>query len=466
MYQVFLIVILSLNVLISSLHAHSEYLAESDFQMIIPSVRIVHLDDHDECQSSAQLLNTISQMLRAAKYDHDAKEISLHKSQKNQIAIVETKFGKKFVKIKKRGEGLNEYLGTLFFNDFAPIIPTETLILSQKRELVVQPFIPAAEDNLLFQKISELEKEDCSATWALMNSIFDDALNLSKSTLHYSVGNAKNEDFFFNRLKTQDQDGISGRIERIYKGKLFKLMDVEISWEEFKTLHWSVDGICYQETLAELLANARHHLDLNQLRLLGISHGNWHENNIIVNQTDSELSPAKYAYFALEFAGQNDLIADAIMFLTHTTIYADYLNPVYYSQAYGNNKMEEEALKNTKLLKAREIKVNKEANKVNIVDVGSFGTLKSRQKIAHLFHEKYFCPLVKYAIGLFGQDMSNYIENHSKAALLLRLLGGQDVSRMTAQDQAKILGLIYRSIGTPITGHVDEAAINRFIQAL
>lgn len=436
-----------------------------DFQNIAPSIHISPLEDQEALQNSEDLRKAISQMLHTSEYGHNSSKISLYRSQKNQIAIVETEKGKKFIKIKKRGSGLNEYLGTLLFKDFASIIPAEALIISRDIELVVQPFMPSAEDDLLYYKIAGLELQDNLDTWELIRSIFHDSLNLSSSTMHYSIGNARNDEFFFNRLKTQAQDGISGRIERIYSGKKFKLMDLDIPWEELKTMHWDIDGITYRETLEELLTKSRQHLDSSRLRLMGISHGNWHENNILINQSDSP-GKSDYAYIALDFAGENDLIADAAMFLTHTTVYADYLNPVYYSDAYGNHQLIEDDLQKTILMKKRSIMVKKHYNTMNVSGVGSFGTLDSRKEIAKLFHEQYFKPLVEDVKRLFGEEKLSGIDHHLESALLLRLLGGQDISKMLPQDQIKVIGLIYQSIGTPLKESTVACPIDRFIHAL
>lgn len=430
------------------------------------TISIASVDNQTVEQDPAQLSCVISEMLYTSGYDHDSSKISIHKSQKHQIAIVETNKGKKFIKIKKRGEGINEYIGMHVFKNFAPIIPIEKVLLSQHLELIISPFNPLAESSLLFHKINALEKEDNGNIWALIQSIFSESFKMSYATMHYSVKNLKNDDFFFNRLKTRNNDAISGRLERIYQEKYFKLINLEISWEELKILYWDIDGVSYQETIEELLTNCRHFLDPNKPRLIGISHGNWQENNIIISETQDAQFPYEYAYFALDFAGENDLIADAIMFLTHTTIYADYLNPIYYRKAYGNHTIDEHILKNTQLMKKREIKVKQIGNHLELDGVGSFGTLSSRKKVAYLFYEQYFNPLAKHATNFFGKNLLSDIDNHTKAALLLRLLVGQDVSKMTPEDQVKMIGLVYKSIGTPTTMPSQATAIHRFLNAL
>jgi hypothetical protein len=75
-------------------------------------------------------------------------------------------------------------------------------------------------------------------------------------------------------------------------------------------------------------------------------------------------------------------------------------------------------------------------------------------------------PLITEAVKLFGNGILCDIDNHIKSALLLRLLGGQDVSRMTPQDQVKMIGLIYKSIGTPEENDGSSQAIDRFMNAI
>jgi hypothetical protein len=451
--------------MLSPLIAESEYSHGQNAQENLPSICIAHLDVQKSFQNGEYLLNAVSQMLEQAGYQHDSSKMTLQQSQKHQIAIIETNKGKKFVKIKKRGEGLNEYVGNFLFKNFASTIRVETLILSQELELIVLPFIASDEDNLLFHLISNIDIQTHHDAWEIIHSIFSDSLKLSTSTMHFAIENAKNDVFFFNRLKSQARDGISGRIENKYSGKNFKLLDLELPWEEMKKIKWSIDGISYQETLEELLEEARNHLDPSQPRLLGISHGNWHENNIVINKSNHDHAPDDYAYLALDVAGENDLLEDAIMFLVHTTVYADYLNPVYYSKAYGNH-IDEKVLHRTMVMKERSITLSKNDQRIHACGLGSFGTFNSRKQVAHLFYEEYLKPLIVHAATLFDEKIVVSIENHLKTAILLRLLGGQDLSKLMPKDQVKMIGLIYQSIGTPMNAEIHETVIERFMSAL
>ena len=104
-------------------------------------------------ENTDQLLKAVSQMLYQSGYDHDPSKIKILETSKNYVTIINTCWGKKFVKIKKRrGPGFDEFLGTLIFKNFAPILPIEELILSSGLELLVYPFNASAEPDLLFYK--------------------------------------------------------------------------------------------------------------------------------------------------------------------------------------------------------------------------------------------------------------------------------------------------------------------------
>lgn len=271
--------------------------------------------------------------------------------------------------------------------------------------------------------------------------------------------------FFFDRLKTQNQDNIVGRIERIYSGKKFKLQNLEVAWEELKTLHWTIDGITYKETIEELLSQAREELDPDKPRLIGISHGDWHENNIIFKEMNGNNDGHPYAYIDLERSGQNDLIADAALFLTHLTIYADYINPKYSPNLFKGNLIVAKAFEKSCALKDRQITVNAFNSLIEMQGIDSFGTLSSRLKIARLCIDYYYKPLVNEAVSKYKIKQEEF-DNHLKSAILLRLIGGREVTKWIPRDQMKIIGLIYKSLATPINEKENRLVIERFVQAL
>lgn len=448
--------ILSFNAIIPSLIAMEE--KEK------PTIQIAYVDDLLLFENREKLKTALSTMLFKEGYVHDPAMIDLYKSLRNHIAIVETNQGKKFIKIKKRSKGVNEFLGSYIFKNFAPIIPVEKLILSQNIELTIEPFIPEIKD--LFLAISQLEEEDSLVTWDLIYLILNDSLNLSLSTLRYAMGEAKNDEFYFNRLKTKAHDGISGRIETIYGEKKFKLMNVEMGWTELKKCRWKIDGIDYQESLEDFLAQARHDLNPGQSRLLGYSHGNWQENNILINGTNHLGNPYRYAYIALDSAGENDLIEDFVMFLAHTTVYADYLNHVYHPKAFGFDENIQKMIKRSEKLKERDITLNREGDQLIVSGVESFGTSDVRKKVAQMSYEKYLHPLVEEATQLFGTQFSDAVDPHLKASLFLRLFGGADLTKLSARDQVKLISLIYKTLGTKVDNNDHQFSFERFMNAL
>lgn len=444
------------------------------------AIEAVYLDNLKDTpnvlQNTDLLIGLVSEMLMKAGYNHKPSEIKIDSSQTHKIIILETSKGKKFIKINSRGGGLNEYLGTLFFKDEDPnapevsIIPAEKLLVSQNVELLIQPFIPIAstEGGSLFEGICQMEFQKMPNHVELIKSIFLDALRLSKSTMRVSIQTARNDDLFFDRLKTQGQDGIAGRIECIYTGKKFKLQNLEVPWEELKTLHWSIDGVTYKETIEELLLQAREVLHPNKPRLIGISHGDWHENNIIVKGINDNNEGHAYAYIDLERSGQNDLIADAALFLTHLTIYADYINPKYSPNLFKDKAIVAKAFEKSCALKDRQIHVNARHSLIDMQGIGAFGTLESRFKIARLFIDYYYKPLVNEALSKFNIKSEEF-DNHLKSAILLRLIGGREVTKWISRDQMKIIGLIYKSLATPVlvTPVTENKLVaERFIAAL
>lgn len=443
-----------------------------------PKIEVAYahqLQDGRNILQTDLLTSLISDMLMQAGYKHKCAEIKIDASQTHKIVILETSKGKKFIKIHTRGGGLNEYLGTCAFKDQnlevpqISIIPTETLIISQNVELVIQPLIPTAclEGGLLFDTICRMEFEPKPEDVELIKLIFSDSLQLSKSTMQFSSFEpARNDDLFFDRLKTQKQDRVSGRIEHIYSGKKFKLQKNEILWEKLKTLHWTIDGVAYKETLEELLSQARAELDPSKPRLLGISHGDWHENNIIVqgvNPNIGDVSP--YAYIDLERSGLNDIVEDAALFLTHLTFYADYINPKYSPNLFKNNVIAAKSLEKSSVIKKREFSVSCHDSLIDMQGIDAFGTQKSRINIAKLFFNYYYKPLVEWAVLKYNIKSETF-DNHFRYAILLRLIGGREITKWEPDDQMRVIGLIYQSLATPINEVNFKAFLDRFIDAL
>lgn len=381
--------------------------------------------------------------------------------QKFALLKIETEDGPRIVRVHKSGGGAKEFLATRLFMERYPTVPIEKLIIAPTFELVVHPnYNPKLpQTNELFQEIVLHHFNPQKRVAETLKIIFLDALGVARETMLWQVQEVPNGEFFYGRLKTKAVDGKSGRVEELYSGKTFNIGGQEVTWEKLKDLKWVVDGVAYQETLSDLLEQARRALDPNVPRLTGLSQGDWHENHVIPNPEFP-----RYAYTHLEYAGRNDLLTDAVMFLVHTTVYADYLNPVFHSETYKANPKIDTYIEDTKKAKARNISGKIVDNTIQISRAATFGTLSSRKEIGTLFLTTYLDPLLKMGTEKFGTQFQS--EATFRAAILLRLIGGQSIQRtLPPADQAKFFALVYKSVGTPTTGST-QPCLNRFMEAL
>lgn len=88
---------------------------------------------------------------------------------------------------------------------------------------------------------------------------------------------------FHHRLVGEGAEpGFGGRVERFYVGKTFTFPGVEVSWDELKDLRWSINGIEYRRTLAQLFHASGERLDPSRLADHGVvtAHGDAHNANV------------------------------------------------------------------------------------------------------------------------------------------------------------------------------------------
>lgn len=369
---------------------------------------------------------------------------------------------KKFARVYPKGRGMGEYRGVEALKDRFPVIPVEKLIVGKDFELVVHPHHSPQIRKIahLFHHVvlMECEGKDCTP---LIKTIYADTLKVHQDTMAWKAQPSRNSHFFYDRLKPD------GRLETIYRNKTL----LDVPWEKFKTMHWTIDGVEYQETLNELLTNAKAALDPSLARLFGLSHGDPHENNIVV---DPQGMSTPYAWTHAEFGGENDLLTDAMMTLLYITVYGDYLDAVFHPDHYQHNLKIEEYIARSKQNKANPVTVNRADDQLVIRNAGSFGTLKTRKELAALFRREYFDPLLATARAKFitGSDaatqkiLEESMENTMKAGILLRLIAGSDISKKPFNDQAKIFALVYTAIGTPKNGVTNERCVTRLMNAL
>lgn len=302
---------------------------------------------------------------------------------------------------------------------------------------------------------------DDEQLWTILDKMFGMVFNLTRDSLEYSIKQVRNDKLYFDRLKTKQADGISGRMELFYELSLFQLFDVTISWEELLSKNWIIDGISYKETLSELITNAKETLSNERLRWIGICHGDWHDMNIC---TSNDLEGTNFAFLDCEFAGENDVVGDAMVYLIYTSIQGDYLSPKYYPEQFTHWKTTQIEAQKYAAWKKRNLRVALVGNSIILDGVENFGTSPMRVKISRKFVETYFFPLVEYCQQKLNGEES--LESRLKATLLMRLLAVYNISLMEPLDQAKVLGLLFKSIATPINNQPYQTTLSRFLEAL
>lgn len=439
---------------------------------IFASVILCDLEDAGSYEllrnNSEALEQAISQLLLKAGYVHDSKALKVMPKRNLVACDIVTDKGRKFLKLHKKGMGYREYLGTCLFKDIASTIPSEHVILSNNVDLLIQPYIQSAENDggMLYDMICEAEFDKQKAPWALLNGLFCDMLEINRITMDYCIKQVRNDRLFFDRLQTKANDGLSGRIEIENENKQFQLQDTVVSWNELKDLHWKVDGVSYRETLGVLLEQARAVLDPKKPRLVGICHGDWHEMNIAVNGVNHAGAAFPYAYLDLELAGENDLFADAMVYLTYTAIFGDYFTPKYFPSQFEGKKWPFKAFERSKSLKTDTCVVSRKGDQISVDNFSSFGTLPIRKEAIALFFNSYLLPLIDLVKSRFGVQLNTAIQEHLKAAYITRLIGVYPIADMSSQDQVKIFSLLFAVVGTPENGDYHEEICTRILKAL
>jgi hypothetical protein len=117
---------------------------------------------------------------------------------------------------------------------------------------------------------------------------------------------------FHNRLVSPDVPRkVGGRVDRFYAGQTMALPGAELSFAEFADRHWTVNGVEYPSTLAQLFEESRRVLDPGQLGASGavVAHGDAHNANVWVEERGEA---ARLVLFDPAFAGEHvpALLAD------------------------------------------------------------------------------------------------------------------------------------------------------------
>jgi hypothetical protein len=88
---------------------------------------------------------------------------------------------------------------------------------------------------------------------------------------------------FYHRLVSDGaQAGFGARVERFYVGQQFSFPGLELPWETLQDLHWNINGVRYQSTLAELFRASGLLLCPERLADHGVvtAHGDAHNANV------------------------------------------------------------------------------------------------------------------------------------------------------------------------------------------
>lgn len=371
----------------------------------------------------------ITLMLADKNYYMVDNDIEIQERPSLIIAIADTSSGKKFLKLHDKGNGQREYNGGVLISKYLPTIEPECIICRDGLELLVQPYIEHIEQKILFNIV---ENVNCTSHFALsyIDLIIDHIASLVHKTLEYTVKPVVNDHLFINRLKTQEKDQESGRIESFYKNNRLNLAGLEVGWEELLHKHIIIDGIAYQETLHELLQAARSSLDPKSPRLIAITHGDFHEMNVYTGTVAGKNSA--FYFLDCEYSGINDVIGDAIVFLIYSSILTAYLGPKYYAEQFFNISGLSSARKKIERMK-RSIYATLNGETITLHGINNFGTSALRKKIVSRFIQSYLNQLLKKAKQEFAID-ERTLEEKMKACIIMRLIGVYNISLMDSMD--------------------------------
>ena len=85
--------------------------------------------------------------------------------------------------------------------------------------------------------------------------------SLQASTAELSAAEPVHQ-LFHNRLLTPpDNERLAGRVQRFYDGQPFAVPGAEFGWDEFKRLHWRINGLDYAGSLDDLFRESLVRLD-------------------------------------------------------------------------------------------------------------------------------------------------------------------------------------------------------------
>lgn len=164
----------------------------------------------------------------------------------------------------------------------------------------------------LFDVIFEIEtgdREDGESIVAIQECADDRLFDIYKETLEIisaaEHAKAPVHQLFHHRL-------VGGRLEKFYRGAEIALPGESFAFESLASKTWVINGIEFEDTLAELVARGIEKLNPHQETIAAIGHGDAHNGNVFINTTRKDL-----VYFDPAFAGRHSPWLDLAKPLFH-----------------------------------------------------------------------------------------------------------------------------------------------------
>lgn len=342
--------------------------------------------------------------------------------------VVTIKNEQKFFKLHEKEKAFLELQRGMKLQHHLPAIIGERVISLPPFECLIQPYVqPINNPGGMFFDLFYLYPEQ---SLSLLRKIIESMKSLVFKTLEKKTTPVLNDKFYFDRLKNENLDGVSGRIETYYKGKKF----LNIPWEELIKYKFEINGIEYDLSLSDILKEARESLNPDCLRPIAFCHGDWHDMNICIIE-------GNFYFIDCDLSGENDPIGDAAVFLVYNAVHGDYLGPKYFRRHFHNRNHALEKLN----LQRNPIRFILSEKKIIFQGPHLFGASLSRKDAARCFIDDYFDPLLKkiYKQGFSSKE----IDSKVRAALLMRLLAVYNLTKLDLEDQARILVLLIQTVG-------------------
>ena len=117
-----------------------------------------------------------------------------------------------------------------------------------------------------------------------------------------------------------------GRYAQFYLSQTVHLPELEIPFEDLARLRWTINGVAYPQTLADLVARAIDHLNPAQSGPAVAGHGDAHNGNLFYLA-----DPGDLMYFDPAFAGHHSPLLDLVKPLYHN-VHAQWM---YFPEEVG-----------------------------------------------------------------------------------------------------------------------------------